>query len=248
MAVDLAGKRCLVTGGSRNLGRAIAIALARAGARVAFTFSTNDADAEEAKVAIASAGGGEVLVFRGSVTDAVHANDTVRAVVAAWGGVDVLVNNAGITQMLPIALLEEDDWDRVMAVNVKGAYLFARAALRPMIKARSGHILNVGAFGEGRVVHAPVHYAASKAALGGFTDALARDVGRYGILVNLISPGLLEAGIGQTVPPARLTEYVQHNPAGRLGALDEVAAMAVWLVSGLNTFMTGVHVPVDGGA
>jgi 3-oxoacyl-[acyl-carrier protein] reductase len=242
--VLLENKRCLITGGSRNLGRAIGIAMARAGARVAFTYSTNDADAEQARALI----GPDTLAFRGSVDDGAHAKATVAAVVAAWGGLDVLVNNAGITQILPMALIEEADWDRVMSVNVKGAYLFTRAALRPMIKARAGCILNIGAFGEGRVIHAPVHYAASKAALAGFTDALARDVGRYGILVNMLSPGLLEAGIGQSAPAARLSEYIEQSPARRFGSVDEIAEMAVWLVSGRNSFMTGVHVPVDGGA
>jgi NAD(P)-dependent dehydrogenase (short-subunit alcohol dehydrogenase family) len=251
--------RCLVTGGSRNLGRAICVALARAGARVAFTYSTNDADAEAARAAIAEgakrrppyndpAAPGDTLVYKGSVADAAHADATVRAIVAAWGGLDVLVNNAAITQILPVALVEEDDWDRVMSVNVKGAYLFTRAALRPMIKARAGRILNIGAFGEGRVVHAPVHYAASKAALAGFTDALARDVGRYGILVNLLSPGLLDVGLGRVAPEARLAEYLEQNPAGRFGTVEEIAEMAVWLVGPRNTFMTGVHLPVDGGA
>jgi len=243
----LAGKRVLVTGGSRNLGRAIAVACTRAGARVAFTYSMNDDDAASAAAAVKEAGG-DPLVFKGSVADAAHVDATVRAVVAAWGGLDVLVNNAGITQILPIALVEEADWDHVMSVNVKGAYLFARAALRPMIKARAGHILNIGAFGEGRVVHSPVHYAASKAALAGFTDALARDVGRYGILVNLVQPGLLATGLGQGSPQARLEEYLEQNPAQRFGTVEEVADVVVWLVSGANTFMTGVRVPVDGGA
>ncbi len=246
-AERLAGKRCLITGGSRNVGRAIGIAMAKAGARVAFTYSTNDEDAEEARTLIAAAGSGDVLVAKGSVSDAAHVDATLGQVVAAWGGLDVLVNNAGITQILPIALVEEADWDRVMGVNVKGAYLYSRAALRPMIRARAGHILNIGAFGEGRVVHAPVHYAASKAALAGFTDALARDVGRYGILVNLLSPGILDVGLGQTSPQTRLAEYLEQNPAGRFGTVDEIAAAAVWLVSSRNTFMTGVHLGIDGG-
>jgi NAD(P)-dependent dehydrogenase (short-subunit alcohol dehydrogenase family) len=243
----LAGKRCLVTGGSRNLGRAFCTTFAAEGARVAFTFHQREADAEETRRLVVAAGAGAPLVFQGSVTDRAHADATVAAVVEAWGGLDVLVNNAAMTQVLPVALVEEDDWDRVMAVNVKGAYLFSRAALRPMIRQKQGRILNVGAFGEGRVVPAPVHYAASKAALAGFTDALARDVGRYRILVNLLQPGLLESGLGRAVPASRLSEYLEENPSGRLGTVAEVAAAAVWLVSDENTFVTGAHVPIDGG-
>ena len=116
---------------------------------------------------------------------------------ASWGGIDVLVNNAGINQVLPIALLEEADWDAVMDVNVKGAYLFSRAALKPMIRARRGHILNIGSFASERMIEAPVHYAAAKSALRGFTEALAREVGRYNIQVNLLAPGLLDAGLSR---------------------------------------------------
>ncbi|MBI2373208.1 MAG: SDR family oxidoreductase [Deltaproteobacteria bacterium] len=243
----LAGKRCLVTGGSRNLGRGLCLAFAREGARVAFTYHRNERAAAETRELILALGGSAPLVFQGTVTDATHAEATVAAVVDAFGGLDVLVNNAGTTQVLPFALVEEADWDHVMAVNVRGAYSFCRAALRPMIRQRGGRVLNVGSFGHDRTIPLPVHYAASKSALVGLTDALAREVGRYQILVNLLQPGLMEAGLGRSVPAARREEYLAHNPSGRLGTLEEVAATAVWLVSDENTFMTGAHVPVDGG-
>jgi 3-oxoacyl-[acyl-carrier protein] reductase len=249
VAERLAGKRCLVTGGSRNLGRAIGCAFARAGAQVAFTYHKDDDAAAQARQAIGAAGQGrEVLVFKGSVADRAHAELTVAEIVRAWGGLDVLVCNAAITQILPVSLVEEADWDQVLSVNLKGAFLFARAALKPMIRQKRGHILSMGAFGDGRVVHAPVHYAASKSALAGFTEALARDVGRHGIRVNLLQPGLLEAGIGTVAPPVRLAEYLEQHPAGRVGRLDEIAEAAVWLVSDDNTYMTGARIAVDGGA
>ena len=117
--------------------------------------------------------GDGALVFKGSVADGSHVKETVAAVVKEWGGVDVLVNNAGITQVLPIALVEEKDWDLVMDVNAKGAFLFSRACLKHMIKAKAGRILSIGNFASERMVEAPVHYAASKAALRGMTEALA---------------------------------------------------------------------------
>jgi NAD(P)-dependent dehydrogenase (short-subunit alcohol dehydrogenase family) len=245
----LAGKRCLVTGGSRGLGLALCTAFARAGARVAFTFCrrVEDADAARACIATAADDGSEPLVFRGSVADGAHARATVQAVCAAWGGIDVLVNNAGITQIVPIALLEEEDWDRVLDVNLKGAYLFARAALKPMIRARAGHILNVGSFASERIIDAPVHYAASKSALRGFTEALAREVGRHGIAVNLLAPGLLDVGLGRMLLPHRIAEYREQAALGRLGAAEEVARAAVFLVSDENRFMTGAKVVLDGG-
>jgi 3-oxoacyl-[acyl-carrier protein] reductase len=245
-APRLDGRRCLITGGSRGLGLAIGVALASAGARVAFTFSRNVGDAEEARARIAAAGS-EPLVFQGTVADAAHARSTVEAVCEAWGGIDVLVNNAGVSQVLPIALVEESDWDEVMDVNVKGAYLFSRAALRRMIRQRSGHILGIGSFASERMIESPVHVAASKSALRGFTEALAREVGRYGIQVNLLSPGLLDVGLGRNVPQHRLAEYLGQCPLGRVGTAAEIAEMAVFMVSDANTFMTGAKLTVDGG-
>jgi 3-oxoacyl-[acyl-carrier protein] reductase len=242
----LDGQRCLVTGGSRGLGRALCEAFAAAGARIAFTYSrdTRDADATAGRLREL---GAEPLVFCGSVADARHARDTVAAVSAAWGGIDVLVNNAGVTQVLPIGLLDEADWDLVMDVNVKGAYLFSRAALRPMIRARSGHILMIGSFASERVIEAPVHYAAAKSALRGFTEALAREVGRYDIKVNLLAPGLLDVGLAQTLPRHRLDDYLSQCALGRLGTASEIAAIATFLVSPDNSFMAGAKIVADGG-
>jgi len=242
----LAGKRCLVTGGSRGLGRAIGIALAQAGAKVAFTYSRRDDDAEEARKAIAEAGI-EPMVFKGSVADAAHAKATVGAVVKAWGGLDVLVNAAGTMQILPFALIEEQDWDHVMDVNAKGAYLFAREALRPMIRQKQGQILSIGTFSEGRGVAMPPHFAASKAALRGFTEALARDVGAYNIRVNYLAPGLLDVGLARRLPEGHAEQYARHCALGRLGTAKEIAEIAAWIVSDENTFITGARLVADGG-
>jgi 3-oxoacyl-[acyl-carrier protein] reductase len=243
---SLEGKRCLVTGGSRGLGRAICLAFARAGARVAFTYSKRDDDADEARDLIA-ASGAQPLVFKGSVADGKHAQSTVAAVLAAWGGVDVLINNAGITQIVPMSLLDEADWDDVINVNLKGAYLFSRAVLKPMIRAKRGHIVSIGSFASERVIESPVHYAASKSALRGFTEALAREVGRYNIAVNLVSPGLLDVGLGKMLLPHRISEYVAQSSLGRLGKADEVAEAIAFLVSDENSFMTGAKIVLDGG-
>jgi NAD(P)-dependent dehydrogenase (short-subunit alcohol dehydrogenase family) len=242
----LAGKRCLVTGGSRGLGRAMCEAFATAGAKVAFTYRTDTADAEAARASLVALGC-EPLVFQGNVADSAHVKDTVAAVVAAWGGVDVLVNNAGVTQILPIALLEEADFDQVMAVNVKGPYLMSRAVLRSMIRAKSGHILNIGSFASERVIEAPLHYAAAKSALRGMTESLAREVGRYNIKVNLLSPGLLDCGLARMLPKHRIQEYLAQSSLGRLGTAKEVAAMATFLVSDENSFMAAAKIVADGG-
>ena len=246
MTRRLEGKRCLITGGSRGLGRAMCLAFARAGAEIAFTYSRNDDDAETTRAALAELGV-EAQIFRGSVADAAHARETIAALVESWGGLDVLVNNAGLTQVLPIGLLEEEDWDQVMDTCAKGAYLFSRAALKPMIRARKGHILSIGSFASERIIEAPAHYAAAKAALRGFTEALAREVGRYNIAVNMLSPGLLDVGLAQMLPRHRIEEYLGQCPTGRLGTAAEIAELATFLVSDENSFMAGAKLVADGG-
>ncbi|MBI3561309.1 MAG: SDR family oxidoreductase [Gammaproteobacteria bacterium] len=242
----LFGKRCLVTGGSRKLGRELCVAFAKAGAKVAFTYHKQDADAEVTRQLLQQAGA-EVLVFKGSVTDADHARATVNDIVKAWGGLDVLVNNAGVMQILPVALLEEADWDKVIDTNLKGAYIFSREVLRPMLRAKKGHILNIGSIAGERIVEAPIHYAAAKAGLQGLTRALAREVGRFGIAVNDLSAGLLAAGLGQQALQHHRDEYIKNCPLGRLGTLEELAAFATWLVSDENSFMSGARLAFDGG-
>jgi 3-oxoacyl-[acyl-carrier protein] reductase len=242
----LAGKRCLITGGSRGLGLALGLAFAREGAQVAFTYSQNDHDAEEARGLIAQAGAAP-LVFKGSVADAKHVNKTVAELLTAWDGIDVLVNCAGINQVLPIALCDEADWDEMMAINVKGVFLYSRAVLKGMIKAKRGHILNIGSFASERMIEAPVHFAASKSAVRGFSEALAREMGRYNIQVNVLCPGLLDVGLAQALPKHRLDEYLGQCPLGRLARGDEIARFAVFLVSDRNTFMTGAKLAIDGG-
>jgi NAD(P)-dependent dehydrogenase (short-subunit alcohol dehydrogenase family) len=239
-------RACLVTGGSRGLGRALCLAFARHGARVAFTYHEDDGDAAET-VELLAACGTTARVFKGSVSDAAHVKATVDELAKEWGAIDVLVNNAAVTQVLPISLLEEADWDLVMAVNVKGAYLFSRAVLRHMIRARRGHILNIGNFASERIIEAPVHYAASKSALRGMTEALAREVGRYAIQVNLLAPGLLDTGMSQGLPQHRQREYLEQCPMGSFGKSADVAELAAFLVSDRSRFMSGAKVVVDGG-
>ena len=186
-------------------------------------------------------------MFRGTVTDGAHAKSTVQALVDAWGGLDILVNNAAVYPVLPFALIEEEDWDRVMSINAKGAFLFSREAARPMIRQKRGSILNIGGFGEGRLVEAPVHYAASKAALRGFSDALAIELGRHGIKVNTLEPGLCNTGLSQRLPEGRVADYVAQCALGRLAAAEEIAELATFMVCDENTFMTGAKLVADGG-
>jgi NAD(P)-dependent dehydrogenase (short-subunit alcohol dehydrogenase family) len=163
------------------------------------------------------------------------------------GVIDILVNNAGVSQVVPLALMEEADWDRVMDVNVKGAFLATQAVLRGMVKLQRGHILNIGSLAGVKMMPAPVHYCTAKAALKGFTESVAKEVARYGITVNCLAPGVLDDGVSQSIPHNRLAEYLQQCALGRPGTVAEVAEMVAFLVSDKNSYMNGATIVLDGG-
>lgn len=239
----LEGKRVLITGGSRGLGRALCQTFASEGAKVAFNYSS---DGEGAATTLEGLGG-EGRAFQASVLDSSALAAMVKELESDWKGLDILVNNAGISQPLPLALMEEEDWDHLMDINVKGYFLTARAAVRGMIRRKSGCVLNIGSLAGCRLIEAPIHYSASKAAIKGFTEALAKEVARYNIRVNCLAPGLLEDGVGRNLPEHRLKEYVKHVALHRVGTLDEAARLAAFLASDRNSYMTGHTVVLDGG-
>ncbi|MFO0758655.1 MAG: SDR family oxidoreductase [Byssovorax sp.] len=242
----LAGKRALVTGGSRGLGRALCRVLAEAGARVAFSYSRGDEAARESLAGIEAAGR-EGKSFKVSVLDEPGTSAMVKSIEDAWGAVDILINNAAVTQNLPLALLDEEDFDHVMDINVKGTYLTSRSVLRGMIRRKSGVILNMGSLAGMRALEAPIHYCTSKAAIVGMTEAMSKEVARHGIRVLCLAPGLLEDGVGRNLPEHRLADYLRHCSLGRVGTFDEVARFAAFLVSDRNSYMNGETIVMDGG-
>lgn len=233
----LEGKRVFVTGGSRGLGRAMCQTFEREGARVAFNYSSDSEGAAQTPG----------RAFQVSVLDEAGLQRSVSALEKEWGGLDVLVNNAGKSQPLPLALMETEDWDGVLDVNLKGQFLATRAAVRGMIRRKQGVILNIGSLAGARLIEAPIHYAASKAGVQGFTQALAKEMARYNIRVNCLAPGLLEDGVARNLPEHRLREYLKHCSLHRVGKLEEVARFAAFLVSDRNSYMTGQTIVMDGG-
>jgi NAD(P)-dependent dehydrogenase (short-subunit alcohol dehydrogenase family) len=245
---SLAGARVLVTGGTRGLGRAIALHLAGLGARVTVTYTTDEGAAEATLAALRAAGDVGARTYRVSVADLPGTAAMVKELEAdPGGGITHLVNNAGISQTLPLALVDEADWDRVMDVNVKGAFFTAKEVLRGMIRRRAGVILNVGSVLGLRMIEGPVHYCASKAALKGLTEAMAKEVGRYGIRVLCLAPGLLEEGMGLQIPEPRRQDFLRHCALGRPGRLDEVARFAAFLLSDDASYTSGDTIAMDGG-
>jgi len=245
-SATLSGKRALITGASRGLGQALCAVFAENGADVAFNYSSDQEGADGTLKKIQTEKR-RALAFRASVLDEAALNRMVKEIEEQWGGIDILVNNAGVSQPLPLPLMEESDWDLVMDVNVKGQFLVSRAVLRGMIRRRAGAILNIGSLAGLRLIEAPVHYAASKAAIKGFTQALAKEVARYNIRVNCLAPGLLEEGVGQSLPEHRMQEYLKHVSLHRVGTLEEVAKFAAFLVSDRNSYMNGETILMDGG-
>jgi NAD(P)-dependent dehydrogenase (short-subunit alcohol dehydrogenase family) len=241
----LDGRVALVTGGSRGLGRAVCRTLAREGAAVAFNYSRSRVEAE-ALVAELRGAGHRAFGYQVSVLDKEGLRQMVRQIEQDLGVIDVLVNNAGVGQVVPLALMEEADWDRLMDVNVKGAFLTSQAVLRGMVRVKRGRILNVSSLAGVKMMQAPVHYCAAKAALKGFTEGLAKEIARYGITVNCLAPGVLEGGVSANLPPTRLEEFLRHCALGRPGTFEEAAEVAAFLVSDRNSYMNGATIVLDG--
>jgi NAD(P)-dependent dehydrogenase (short-subunit alcohol dehydrogenase family) len=242
----LQGRVALVTGGSRGLGRAICRVLAREGAAIAFNYVKSEKEAQDAVRELRESGA-RAWAFAASVLDKSAIDAMVRTVEQEAGPIDVLVNNAGVGQVVPLALMEEGDWDKMMDTHVKGAFLVTQAVLRGMIRSKRGRILNVSSLAGVKMLQAPVHYCAAKAALKGLTEGLAKEVGRYGITVNCIAPGILEEGVSVNVPQANREDYLRHCALRRLGTVDEIAEVVAFLVSDRNGYMNGATVVVDGG-
>ncbi len=241
----LDGRTALVTGGSRGLGRAICLALAREGANVAFNYSRSVDEAAQVLKDLEQLGV-KAWAYQVSVLDKSGLQQMVRSIEQQAGTIDILVNNAGVGQVVPLALMEEEDWDRMMSINVKGAFLTTQAVMRGMIHQKRGRILNISSLAGVKMMQAPVHYSAAKAALRGFTEALAKEIGRYGITVNCLAPGVLDEGVSGNLPPAKQDEYLRHCALGRLGTVEEVAEAVAFFVSDKNSYMSGATVVLDG--
>jgi 3-oxoacyl-[acyl-carrier protein] reductase len=238
----LQGRRVLVTGGSGGIGQGIAAVCAREGARVAFTYQSNP-DGAAATLALI----GDGLSIQADLRDRAAAAGVVRQVEHAWGGVDVLVNNAAVSEAVPFVLLEDDDWDDIMELNVNAVFRLSRAAARGMVRQKWGRIINIGSIAGARAIASPVHYATSKGAIEGMTRSLAHELGPYGILVNAIAAGIFEGGLRSTIPEHHQQRYVDSCALGRIGRPAECGELVAWLASGRNTYLNGAVVVLDGG-
>lgn len=240
----LKGRTAFVTGGTGAVGAAIVHSLVRHGARVGFSYHNQE---DKARTLERELGGECVKAFPLDVLDKVGSLKTAEQVERELGPVDILVNNAGITQVMPFALIEEEDWDRMMDVNVKGLFLVTKAFVRGMIRRKKGAVVNLGSLAGMRVLEVPVHYATAKSAVVGFTLSLARELSRYNVRVNAVVPGLLEGGVSSNVPDKQRADYFQHCTVGRAGQPEEVAELVAFLASDRASYINAQAIHVDGG-
>lgn len=236
----------VVTGGSRGLGRACAIALAGAGWTVAIGYRSSEADAKETLDALEAAGQPGLAVFL-DTTDEPGVREAFRRVFEEAGGVTGLVNNAGFSQDGLLIKYPMETYDRVMETNVRGAFLCTQAALRGMLRARWGRIVNISSAVALRGNAGQTVYAASKSALLGLTKSLAHEVGGRSITVNAVCPGLVDTEMTSHLDEEARAFYVERTPAGRTATHDEIAAVVRFLMSDEASYVNGTVIPVDGG-
>jgi 3-oxoacyl-[acyl-carrier protein] reductase len=243
--VDLSGQTAIVTGASRGIGKAIAMRLAAAGAKVACVARSADKLKETAD-AIAAAGG-TAEVHPCDVTDSAAVSKLVEELAEKWGGLDIVVNNAGITKDTLIPRMEDDAWDAVIATNLRSVFLFTRAASLIMMRKRSGRIINISSVSGLMGNSGQSNYSASKAGVIGFTRTVAQELASRKVTVNAICPGFIASEMTAAMG-ATLDEFVKTRiPSKRLGEADEVADAVLYLASDSAAYITGEVITIDGG-
>lgn len=242
----LAGKTALVTGASRGIGRAIALKLAEAGANVVVNYAGSEAAAGET-VALIKEMSRDAIAVRANVSSTEDVNEMFKAALEHFGTIDILVNNAGITRDNLLMRMKEDEWDDVIATNLKGVFNCVKAATRPMMKQRSGKIINitsvVGVLGNA----GQANYVAAKAGVIGLTKTAARELASRGITVNAVAPGFIDTEMTAVLPEDVKAGLVGQIPLARLGQTEDIASVVLFLASDAANYMTGQTLHVDGG-
>ena len=244
--MNLKGKTAVVTGSGRGLGKAIALKLASLGANIVLndiaTSESIDATAEEFRSA-----GYNVVVTKGDVRNEEDVKEMIKAAVDNFGSLDILVNNAGITRDKPMAMMTEEDWDTVLDINLKGAFLCTKSAVKVMIKQRSGKIVNIASVAG--VIGNPgqANYSSSKAGLIGLTKSTAKELAARGITCNAVAPGFIQSKMTDVLPEKVKENYLNNIPLGRFGTPEDVANVVGFLASDDSNYVTGQVIHIDGG-
>jgi 3-oxoacyl-[acyl-carrier protein] reductase len=245
IVVDLSEQTALVTGASRGIGKAIAMALAGAGAKVACV-ARNVEKLTETVEAIRAAGG-TAEVFACDVTSGEAVDKLVDDVVAKWGKLHILVNNAGVTRDTLVPRMSDDDWDTVLNTNLRGAFLFLRAASRQMMSQRYGRVINIASVSGLIGNPGQANYSASKAGMIGMTRTVAKELAGRKVTVNCIAPGFIESDMTAALGDSIIDEVKKRIPAKRMGTPEEIGWTALFLASPAAAYITGQTITVDGG-
>ncbi|PKB78160.1 MAG: 3-oxoacyl-[acyl-carrier-protein] reductase [SAR202 cluster bacterium MP-SInd-SRR3963457-G2] len=244
--MDLSGSVALVTGASRGIGAVIARRLAEAGVKVGVNYLSSPESAEEVVSSIISAGG-EALLVEGDVAQEEPAKSTIQQVVSNWGRIDILVNNAGINRDRLLLRMNTDDWDQVIQVDLRGAFLCTRFVMPHLIKQRSGRIVNISSVVGISGNPGQANYAAAKAGLIGFTKSVAREVASRNVTVNALAPGYIATGMVEKLSEAAREKILSRIPMGRFGVAEDVSEAVVFLCSNGASYITGEVLTIDGG-
>jgi len=245
ITTDLTGKVAIVTGAARGLGRAIAESLAAAGAQVACVDVDAETLAETVKAIEANGGTAEAVAC--DVTDSDRVTRVVKDVVEKWDGLHILVNNAGITRDGLVVRMKDDQWDTVLGINLRGTFLFTRAAARPMMKGRQGRIINIARVSGLMGNAGQANYSASKAGVIGLTRTVAKELADRNITVNAVAPGFIATEMTAKLGDEVIEEVKKMIPLGRLGEPQDIADAVLYLASDAAQFITGQVLPIDGG-
>ena len=244
--IDLSGSVALVTGASRGIGAVIARRLAEAGVKVGVNYLSSPESAEEVVSSIISAGG-EALMVEGDVSQEEPAKSTVQQVVSHWGRIDILVNNAGINRDRLLLRMNTDDWDQVIQVDLRGAFLCTRFVMPHLIKQRSGRVVNISSVVGISGNPGQANYAAAKAGLIGFTKSVAREVASRNVTVNALAPGYISTGMVEKLSEDAREKILSRIPMGRFGVAEDVSEAVVFLCSKGASYITGEVLTIDGG-
>jgi len=242
----LEGRTAIVTGSARGLGKAIALKLASLGANIVLndiqSSDSLDETAEEFRKA-----NYKVAVARGNVRNADDVKAMIATAVETFGSIDILVNNAGITRDKPMALMSEEDWDMVLDINLKGAFLCTKFAVKQMIKQKYGHIINIASVAGRYGNQGQANYSASKAGLIGLTKTTAKEFASRGITCNAVAPGIIVSKMTDVLPEEVKKKYLENIPLGRFGTPEDVAGVVAFLASDDAAYVTGQVIDIDGG-
>jgi 3-oxoacyl-[acyl-carrier protein] reductase len=243
--MDLTGKVAVVTGAGRGIGRAIALKLAGMGAAVV----VSDILDKEAAAVVKEikAAGGQGLVVLADVSSAVDVARLVEETLAAYNRIDILVNNAGITRDQLLLRMSEEDWDKVVDVDLKSVFLCTKAAMRHMLKARWGRIISLSSIAAQVGNPGQANYSAAKAGIIGFTRTVAKEVGSHGVTINAIAPGFIETDMTSRIGEEQRQEIIKYIPLNRAGTPDDVAEVVAFLASEEAGYITGQVLSVNGG-